>query len=242
MILTCPSCETRYLLNTAVLGAEGRRVRCSKCAHIWHQAPEKTEEAGESPGVDAPPIEIEMRDKQEEPAATMEAVEVEPVPESVKPIPEGSALPALPAEAPLSLRYFGISFAGVFATILLVLLVSRSTLVGAWEPSAGLYDAIGLDAPVRGAGLTFENLAAFEHETRDGKLLVVEGRIVNISEEDRPIPPLSVTLLGTDGVLMEKVLESKEERILKAGESTKFQTRVTNPAPGSLSVRLSAVP
>ena len=45
MILTCPECQSRYLLNSAVISAGGQKVRCSKCEHVWHQDPEEPEEA-----------------------------------------------------------------------------------------------------------------------------------------------------------------------------------------------------
>ena len=44
MIVRCPNCRTRYLVDLAVLGETGRRVRCTRCGHVWHQ----------TPGVDAP--------------------------------------------------------------------------------------------------------------------------------------------------------------------------------------------
>lgn len=37
MILTCPNCNVRYLLDSNILGDEGRRVRCSSCKYIWYQ-------------------------------------------------------------------------------------------------------------------------------------------------------------------------------------------------------------
>src|SRR5450755_3191907 len=39
MIVSCPACTTRYLLEPAALGASGRTVRCAKCEHSWHQGP-----------------------------------------------------------------------------------------------------------------------------------------------------------------------------------------------------------
>ncbi len=39
MIITCPSCSTRYPVDAASFAPSGRKVRCAKCGHSWHQAP-----------------------------------------------------------------------------------------------------------------------------------------------------------------------------------------------------------
>lgn len=39
MIVSCPACSTRYLVEPSALGAEGRAVRCAKCEHSWFQSP-----------------------------------------------------------------------------------------------------------------------------------------------------------------------------------------------------------
>src|SRR5262245_165109 len=44
--IICPACGTRYEIK-AVLPPEGRKVRCSKCAHVWQAKPlEMTPDAG----------------------------------------------------------------------------------------------------------------------------------------------------------------------------------------------------
>lgn len=40
MILTCPSCGTRYVVKDGAIPPEGRTVRCAQCKHSWHQEPE----------------------------------------------------------------------------------------------------------------------------------------------------------------------------------------------------------
>ena len=53
MILTCPSCETRYNLDAAQLHPSGRMVRCVKCSHTWTERP-----PGAAPEVAAPRLAV----------------------------------------------------------------------------------------------------------------------------------------------------------------------------------------
>lgn len=40
MVVTCPQCSKRYMLDEALLPREGRQVRCIACQHIWRQIPD----------------------------------------------------------------------------------------------------------------------------------------------------------------------------------------------------------
>lgn len=39
MLINCPSCTVKYLLNSAELGNDGRIVKCIKCNYEWMQRP-----------------------------------------------------------------------------------------------------------------------------------------------------------------------------------------------------------
>jgi predicted Zn finger-like uncharacterized protein len=40
MILTCPACDTKYVVKDGAIPPGGRNVRCASCKHSWHQDPE----------------------------------------------------------------------------------------------------------------------------------------------------------------------------------------------------------
>ena len=37
MLITCTSCNSKYLVNSADLKPEGRTVQCAKCGYQWYQ-------------------------------------------------------------------------------------------------------------------------------------------------------------------------------------------------------------
>jgi predicted Zn finger-like uncharacterized protein len=66
MIIGCPACHTRYLVDEQALhGRRGRTVRCTTCGHTWHQSapPElpaadefsRFEDARIEPALEVPP-------------------------------------------------------------------------------------------------------------------------------------------------------------------------------------------
>lgn len=41
MILTCPACQTKYVVKDGAIPPGGRQVRCASCKHSWHQDPDE---------------------------------------------------------------------------------------------------------------------------------------------------------------------------------------------------------
>ncbi len=55
MIISCPECETKFAIADAVLGERGRKVRCFKCGHAWHQMPENAPPPNPAPSPEPAP-------------------------------------------------------------------------------------------------------------------------------------------------------------------------------------------
>jgi predicted Zn finger-like uncharacterized protein len=50
MIISCPSCQTQFKVDESKLAPAGKKVRCSKCGHVWLAAPgEQPAPAAEQP-------------------------------------------------------------------------------------------------------------------------------------------------------------------------------------------------
>lgn len=93
MILSCPNCETRFVVPPAAIGPVGRRVRCANCRHDWFAGPpdesleivpefvdKSADQAAEDETSEAPPEaapEPEPEAKEPEEEATPDSAEEE---------------------------------------------------------------------------------------------------------------------------------------------------------------------
>ena len=139
MILTCPSCDTRYSVDGSKFPAAGRTVRCAKCGHSWHQ-----------PG-DAP------EPAPEQPAALSEPVSEAPAPESFAPIRDSARVSIVvePERAPPGPRIAMVAgWAGLIVVVLLIAYAAvhyRQDIATIWPQSTGVYSSLGL--PVNASGI-----------------------------------------------------------------------------------------
>ena len=237
MILTCPSCDTRYAVDGSKFPAAGRTVRCAKCSHSWHQAPEAPE----------PDIAPEMAPQEAEAQgyAPDEGPAADPYP--VNPSPTRAYAPmAAPAEprAPLGPRLAVI--AGWVGLIVVVLLIAvsavryRQDIAVIWPQSAGVYSSLGL--PVNASGIDFRQVR-YQRENEDGQIvLAVNGMIVNAGPRELPVPQtVRVTLSDASKRELYHWNFKPSVTVLKPGQSVPFTTRLSSPpaAARNLEVRFA---
>ena len=229
MILTCPSCRTRYQSESARFMPPGRNVRCAKCGQVWFQpAPEPEPEPMREPEPESAP--------ESAPAA---AANVSPplMPPSMT--LGTQAMRASKEKIQRPRRRSGsstlVQTSGWATLVLLAVSVGwasvqfRQDIADMWPQSASLYAALGI--PVTASGITISNIA-YQQEVEDGQpVLAVSGKIVNIGDRELPVPVIRVVL--TDGAKNEIYHWTFDMGVpsLKPGAESPFVTRLASPPP-----------
>jgi predicted Zn finger-like uncharacterized protein len=224
MILTCPSCSTRYTVDEAQFPPAGRTVRCAKCGNSWHQPGPEPEPA--------PAPEPEL-------AAEIPAAMPEPVEEAAPFTPtSGTRAFAPAAQVPQTPRGRALHAAAVAAgwlgLVIVVLMIGfsgvryRQDIAAIWPQTASVYSGIGLK--VNAGGIDFRNVA-YKRENEDGQpVLVVTGQIVNLASRELPIPQtIRITLTDADNREIYHWPIKSSAPTLKAGGVLPFRTRLSSP-------------
>ncbi len=127
---------------------------------------------------------------------------VEEIPKSVRPLPDPLALrtaqTAGGGRSKLAGLAAGVALAGVLAAGLAWAAAQRrGEIVGLWPPSALVFEMVGLKISVPGEGLVFDQLkAALAGTPEAGATLTVTGKIINMTNVERAVPPVTVSLSG----------------------------------------------
>ncbi len=169
MMLTCPSCATRYVVNPSSIGRAGRDVRCAKCGHTWFEAA---------------PADVPMVDN------------IAPTPEQVRPIPPGSGLPVPvpPSDVTPALRY--AAFTAVAACLVAALVLFQPTLQQRLSFLTPAYSLLGLN-DTRGIVLADVEVDKIDEETYSS--YTVRGALINEAKGEKAIPTVRITLLDDKG-------------------------------------------
>ena len=158
MILTCPECKSRYIVNPSALMPRGRTVRCAKCRHSWFEnKPEgdvkivtPTHVETNSPTVEENETATADPATDDKPAEQDENNDINEFPfnqpkKRQRPIPKGSNLPALQNQKYGTNKIGWVSLVVFVTAIISVFLIFQEAIVSSWPATNKLYTAIGLN-------------------------------------------------------------------------------------------------
>jgi predicted Zn finger-like uncharacterized protein len=217
MIVTCPACRTRYLLDDKTLaGSAGRTVRCAHCGNTWHQRPEPAlpQAADLEPAPVEPPLDMPPR-----------------------PAPAREAAPAPRRQRGRTRVFWPLSIVVILALIAAAL-IGRRQVVAHFPHTAPAYAFLGLPVTRPAIGrLAIRKI----QPTRSGDGLVIEGEVANIGEAPRTVPRLRVALCNaSDEEVQAKIIVPPKGR-LKPGEVEHFRTVFERPNQTATEVAVSQV-
>lgn len=203
MILTCEKCATSYSVADDAIGADGRKVKCISCGHVWLQAANDDARPPDQPG------------KPGKGTAT-----------KTPPRSRGALLRRLGSAAAAAALLLAVG--GIAGSIY----VGRAVIVQSWPPSALLYDefGIGLDGldlaaiPGVGAGLEYRNVTSEVRTDAFGDTLWIRGEVHNASEIPRPVPSLRASMADAQGAALESWTFTVEVDVLEPGAAATFET------------------
>jgi predicted Zn finger-like uncharacterized protein len=229
MILTCPSCVTRYYADDASIGPAGRSVRCAACSHTWFVEPQLVL------GDDTPAM---LRGRDEDRPRTREQIErmrrAAGGVSASAPLSSAAKYRALQVERQRKDRVKAAALAwtvtgAALAATTTSAVAFREDVARIWPKTASAYAAVGLDVNI--FGLEFRDLKVEHMFDGPDPVLVVRGLITNIGRDERPAPVLRFGLRGEDSTEIQHVLARMVSPAIPAGGSAPFEVRIENASP-----------
>jgi predicted Zn finger-like uncharacterized protein len=221
MILTCPSCATRFrVADEALRRPGGRLVRCANCRHSWRY------------GLEEPaPLRAEP-----EPPAPMPTTPATPV---LAPIRPEAVLPPVP-ERSHWMGVVAVLAILVLGTAALIGVVERREIAALYPAASGLYARIGLSAqPPAGdapkPALKIEHIAA--SRTQHG--LIIEGDIQNTGSATSDVPRLRISLQDRNSHELQSEIIDAPEAQVSAGAHIHFSAPFANPDRSATDVEVT---
>ena len=224
MIVTCPTCDTRYRVrDQEFAGSTGRTVRCANCGHVWY-------ETGAARQKSAAGITDQGA------LADQEGAAARPVRRAVaEEVPRLNIPPRTPpASSRARSRASGIVVIGALLAAIIIggVFIDRHFTSDQPPPTAAPHTAAAAPAPATGIGLVIRKITPAR--TPDG--LVVDGEIANPGNVPRDVPRLHVALQDSaEKELQFKTVDPPKPR-LEPGEIVHFETPFTNPPDAATGV------
>jgi len=204
MIVSCTACKTRYLIDPAVLGAAGRVVRCAKCRHSWTQTP---------------PVDLPRR------------LDLVPLPPPGLPPAPNFGLPVR-YHAPRRRRWPVAALAAAVAGLIVGTSVGyfgRDRIIETWPSTKRVYEMLGEFIGVPTSTLEVRDVRLVERPLAGLTVLVLEGKIVNMTDEPQLMPTLRASLLDGDKRNLFAWTFAIDQEVVGPGEIVGFRTEAINP-------------
>ncbi len=204
MILTCPSCATRYFVKDDAVPPAGRTVRCAGCGGSWRATPE--------PGA----LEITG-----EPTAAAEAAAPLPMAYRAKVAAQRQTRRAVAA---------GVVWAGLsaaFAVTASAAVLFRVDVVRAFPRANAAYAAVRM--PVNPTGLALEGVQGGPGLENGRQVLVVTGALRNVETAARAPAVLRVSLFEHGGRRAVAALVRPSGGEIGPGETRAFRAVFLDP-------------
>jgi predicted Zn finger-like uncharacterized protein len=226
MILECPSCHSRFKVADAAIPAEGRTVKCSRCAHSWHamRAPlEFVPIAAPEPMTAEIPEQVPAAP--ESPPAFEEVLAAASAAEEQQAATHAAAQKA-PTRPPRAVRPYKIAAVALAASWLILAFI---TYFPHWQnaPVIGpVYGMLGISST---HGVALADVAMTREQVGQRTRFLIRGNLVNNEAAARQIPYMRVAMRGRD----DAILWSRKyavNKTLNPGEVYPF--RITNAETG----------
>lgn len=199
MILVCPACSTRYLVPDTAIGIEGRQVRCANCKNSWF-----AEGAESIPVTPAPPQAPPRTPVQQEFPETSAQESYQDEPRVEKPVTKASSSygsDPFAHEPPFKPRRNPAKMWTAIAVGLFLVLAAGIGAVAWFGPPSFI---AGIGGNAADSALDVQLVRSPERRTLASghELLSISGRIVNMTDEEQPVPDIRAELRNAQGAVV----------------------------------------